>query len=212
MTYPLRLPDGPVRLACLAAHPDDVEIGAGGFLLSLGADRPVSASFLTLTGTPAREDEARRAAEAFAPGAVCRFGRLTDGRLPGQWDAVKQTLHDFAADLPEPDIILAPHADDAHQDHRLVGGLARTVWRNALVLHYEIPKWDGDMQRPTHYVPVGVDAAERKADLLDECYPSQKAHDWWDRELFLGMMRVRGMECRSHYAEAFSIHKSILAW
>ena len=28
-------------------------------------------------------------------------------------------------------------------------------------------------------------------------FPSQQAHDWWDDEVFLGLMRLRGMECRS---------------
>jgi hypothetical protein len=36
--------------------------------------------------------------------------------------------------------------DDAHQDHGL-GTMAPTVWRDVLVLHYEIPKLDGDLGR-----------------------------------------------------------------
>jgi len=32
--------------------------------------------------------------------------------------------------------------------------MAPTVWRDALVLHYEIPKWDGDLGRSNCYVPI----------------------------------------------------------
>ena len=51
------------------------------------------------------------------------------------------------AESVQPDIILAPRPDDAHQDHRLLGTLSSTVWRDSLLLHYEIPKWDADLGR-----------------------------------------------------------------
>ncbi|HEY0118699.1 MAG TPA: PIG-L deacetylase family protein [Cellulomonas sp.] len=206
----LSLPDGPLALVCLAAHPDDLEIGCGGTLLTLSARGDVAATVLTLTGAPEREVEASGAAQAFLPGAVSRFARLRDGRLPAAWDAVKDALHDLAADVPRPDVVLAPSPHDAHQDHRLVGSLAPTVWRDSLVLYYEIPKWDGDMGRPTVYVPVADELAARKVELLDEHYGSQHGRQWWDRETFLGLMRLRGMECRSHYAEAFATTKTVL--
>lgn len=207
---PLSLPDGPLQVVCLAAHPDDVEIGCGGTLLTLAARGAVSAAFLTLTGGPEREEEAAAAAAAFLPGSLSRFAHLRDGRLPGSWDAVKDALHELAADVPCPDLVLAPVAQDAHQDHRLVGSLAPTVWRDSLVLHYEIPKWDGDAGRPAVYVPVADELAERKVDLLHEHYATQRVHDWWDRELFLAQLRLRGMECRSRYAEGFVMTKALL--
>ena len=47
--------------------------------------------------------------------------------------------------------------------------------------------------------------------LLDRHYQSQLDRDWWDDELFLGLMRIRGMECRTRYAEAFCIAKAVLS-
>ncbi|MFE5293450.1 PIG-L deacetylase family protein [Isoptericola sp. NPDC056618] len=207
----LALPDGPLRVVCLAAHPDDVEIACGGTLLALAARGGVEAAYLTLTGDPSRQDEARTAAEAFLPGATSVFGGLPDGRLPDRWGEARAALHEHAERVPAPDLVLAPRPDDAHQDHRLVGTMAPTVWRDALVLHYEIPKWDGDMGRPSTYVPVPDALARRKVELLDACYASQKAHDWWDHEVFLGLLRLRGMECRSRYAEAYTVTKSVLS-
>jgi len=206
----LSLPAGPLRAVCIAAHPDDVEIGCGGTLLALAARGRVDAAYLTLTGTPEREDEARTAAEAFLPGATSHFARLPDGRLPERWGEVKTALHEHAERNPVPHIVLVPRTDDAHQDHRLLGTMAPTVWRDSLVLHYEIPKWDGDMGRPTTYVELPDELALRKVELIDVCYASQKPHDWWDHEVFLGLMRLRGMECRSRYAEAFAAPKVLL--
>ena len=44
-----------------------------------------------------------------------------------------------------PDVIIAPSCHDAHQDHRTVAEILPTVFRDALYLAYEIPKWDGDL-------------------------------------------------------------------
>jgi LmbE family N-acetylglucosaminyl deacetylase len=120
---------------------------------------------------------------------------------------VKQRLEELARTV-RPDLVLAPRREDAHQDHRLLAEVVPTVWRDSLVLHYEIPKWDGDLRPVTHYVPLDDAVARRKVDLLDECYPSQRGRDWWDEEMFLGLMRLRGMECRRRYAEGFVVVKA----
>ncbi len=207
----LSLPSGPLTVVGLAAHPDDLEIACGGLLLRLAERGGVDVASLTLTGSPERADEARTAARAFSGDrATAAFAGLPDGRLPEHWGEVKTAMHEHAERVPRPDLVLAPRVDDAHQDHRLLGSLAGTVWRDALVLHYEVPKWDGDMGRPTHYVPVPDALARRKMELLDDCFPSQKAHDWWDPEVFLGLLRLRGMECRSRYAEAFVVTKAVV--
>lgn len=193
----------------IGAHPDDIEIGAGGLMLALAAANPTLTAYYTvLTGTPVRQQEARAAVEAFLPGVdvtVALHG-LPDGRLPGHWSTVKDALQE-AARLTDPDLVVCPSPDDAHQDHRLLGELTPTAFRSQLVLHYEIPKWDGDFARRNVYLPMSDDAMRRKTELLTACFPSQKDHDWWDDELFRGVARVRGMESRSRYAEAFSCNK-----
>lgn len=198
----LRPGPGPLSVLALGAHPDDIEIGCGGTLLQLGERPDTTVRGAILTGSPERSLEAAAALTAFCPGAVLETGALPDGRLPGHWLEVKQTLHDLAARFA-PDVVLCPRVDDAHQDHRLVGQLASTVWRDVLILQYEIPKWDADLRPPTHYVSLTGEQARRKVDLLNTHYPSQHDRDWWDDELFLGLMRVRGVECKSRYAEGF---------
>lgn len=198
-----------LNVLCVGAHPDDVEIGCGGTLLTLGKTHALSVTTVLMTASPARAVEARAAVDRFTPGATLRQLDLPDGRLPAHWDAVKQSLEDLAGHV-RPDVVFTHRADDAHQDHRTVAGLVTTVWRDALVLRFEIPKWDGDLGRPTHYVPLSPEVARQKVEHLNDAYPSQHARDWWDDELFLGFMRVRGMECRSAYAEAFHVEKAVL--
>jgi LmbE family N-acetylglucosaminyl deacetylase len=193
------------------AHPDDIEIGAGGLLLAL-ADLPdVRVHYVLLTGTAERQAEARAAAGAFLPGARVDFALhdLPDGRLPAHWAAAKQAVEAAAAHL-DADLVLAPGADDAHQDHRTLAELVPTCFRRATALHYEIPKWDGDLGRRNVYLPLTEGRARRKVELLHAAYPSQKARDWWSDEVFLGLARLRGMECRSRYAEAYRCEKAVI--
>ena len=84
------------------------------------------------------------------------------------------------------------------------------MFRDHLCLAYEIPKWDGDMTRPSVYFPLTTDIARRKVELLHKSFPSQRSRDWWDDEDFLGLARLRGMECRANYAESFHCGKFTL--
>jgi len=212
-----RREDGTAGLQVLAlgAHSDDVEIGAGGTLARIAAEIPdVRARIVVLTSTPERASEARAAGAALmAPVKVeLDVHKLSDGRLPAHWDEVRDIFEEVAR-TTSPDIIFAPSPNDAHQDHRLVGSMVRTVFRDHLILQYEIPKWDGDLGsvRPTHYVPLTAEGMRRKTELLRTFFPSQLGRDWFVDETFFGLARLRGMECRAHYAEAFSVDKAILA-
>jgi LmbE family N-acetylglucosaminyl deacetylase len=212
---PLRLaatPGTALSILAVGAHPDDIEIGAGGTLLSLAAHHPgLRVRYVVLTGTAERQLEARSAASAFLPDGdvTVEMHDLAEGRLPAEWAAVKNVLEGVASSCV-PDVVLAPSADDLHQDHRTIAEIIPTVFRDQLYLAYEIPKWDGDLGRPSVYVPLSADLAKRKTELLHKCYPSQLGRDWWDDEVFLGLARLRGMECRAPYAEAFMCAKSVL--
>jgi LmbE family N-acetylglucosaminyl deacetylase len=165
-----------------------------------------------MTGTQERQMEARAAARAFTPGAELEveLHDLPDGRLPAVWGQVKEILAVLARSV-RPDVILAPSPGDAHQDHRTVGELVPTAFRDQLYLGYEVPKWDGDLARPNTYFPLSDEIARRKVELLDKSYPSQRGRDWWDEETFLALARLRGMECRARYAEAFTCVKLVIS-
>ena len=200
------------RVALFGAHPDDLEIGAGGLLLRLAEAVPsLDVRYVLLSGTAERKAEARAAAAAFLSGARIDFQMhdLPDGRTPAHWGRAKEIVQ--AASVGGADLVVTMAKDDAHQDHRLVAELASTAFRDAVVLHYEIPKWDGDLGRRNVYVPLTDEQARRKVELLHAHFPSQKDRDWWDDEVFLGLARLRGMECRSRYAEAYTCEKAVIS-
>jgi LmbE family N-acetylglucosaminyl deacetylase len=215
MMLPLHLNrlSGPLSLLLIGAHPDDIEIGAGGTLLTLAEAGPIlKAHYLVLTGTADRKLEARQAARAFLPGVDLSVDLhdLPDGHVPSAWSQVKDIL-DATAESFQPDVIIAPSRLDAHQDHRTIGEIVPRVFRDALYLAYEIPKWDGDMPRPSVYFPLSMERTYRKVELLNKCFPSQQYRDWWDDEVFLGLARLRGMECKATYAEAFTCTKMVFS-
>ncbi|QTD96634.1 PIG-L deacetylase family protein [Streptomyces cyanogenus] len=210
----IRLGTGPLeRIVAVGAHCDDIAIGAGGTLLTLCLARPgLRVDVLVLSGGGTdREQEERAALAAFCPGADLRLTvlKLPDGRLPVRWDEAKAAVEELRGQT-EPDLILAPRTDDAHQDHRGLAQLIPTAFRDHLVLGYEIVKWDGDLGRPAAYQPLSPEVAEQKVRLLQEHYPSQRHRPWYDREAFLGLARIRGIECHERYAEAFAVTKSKL--
>ena len=69
---PLRLKSNELRIVCIGAHPDDVEIGCGGTLLSLAASRrTLSATVVVATGSGGRY-EAMKAHRVSFPAPISR--------------------------------------------------------------------------------------------------------------------------------------------
>ena len=201
------------HIVVAGAHCDDIAIGCGATLLALRTEFPdatVSAFVLTGAGTP-REAEERAALEAFCPDVLVTIEDLPDSLTPAHWLAAKQALATFKRLLPSPiDLVIGPHAADAHQDHRLLAELLVTEFRTQPIWGYEILKYESDLPQVTTYVPVSEADARSKSTLLHENYPSQRDHGWFDEEAFLGLMRVRGAQCNARYAEGFVVAKSVI--
>ncbi|MBF6209874.1 PIG-L family deacetylase [Nocardia puris] len=201
------------EIAVLGAHCDDIAIGMGGALLAAVAANPglrVHALVLSGGGSP-REAEERDALADFCAGGSVRLTVLDipDGRAPGHWERIKDALAEFRRGL-RTDLVFGPHRCDAHQDHRLLAELVPTEFRDHLVLGYEIPKWEAESWRPSVYLPLTAEHAEHKSRLLHKHYRSQTGRDWFDERTFLSVARLRGVQCRAPYAEAFSSDKAVL--
>ena len=204
----------PLIVLCLGAHADDIEIGCGGTVLYLRGALPRVKFYWVVLSTPGpRREEALKAAELFAGGCEKEvvLEDYRDGFLPYSGGQVKDFFEQMKGQV-NPDLIFVPWRGDAHQDHRLLAELAWNTFRDHLILEYEIPKYDGDMGRPNVFVPLEASVCEYKVDHLLKAFKSQRAKPWFERETFLGLMRIRGMESNSPsgYAEAFYARKLIL--
>jgi LmbE family N-acetylglucosaminyl deacetylase len=204
---------GAPLLLFLGAHCDDIEIGCGGTLLHLREQLPGAQIHWAIFSSDARRRlEARESARRFlgeeAAGRVHLF-EFRDGYLPWAGERVKERFEALKREL-DPDAIFTHCLEDRHQDHRLVAELTWNTWRDHLILEYEVPKYEGDLGRPNAYVPVHPELAERKIKTLLEVYASQGTKPWFDAETLRGLLRLRGIECRATFAEAFHARKLVL--
>jgi LmbE family N-acetylglucosaminyl deacetylase len=204
-----------LSVLCLGAHSDDIEIGTGATLLSM-MDRGVhlDVQWCVLSGVGEREKEAKDSAADFlskANGVNIEVMRFPDGFFPQHGEAIKSWFEELKQRV-DPDVIFTHCRGDAHQDHREVCRLTWNTFRDHCILEYEIPKWDGDLGQPNLYVPLDASTLQQKVDLLMRHFASQQPKQWFDRETFFGLARLRGMECRApgRYAEAFFAHKLAL--
>jgi LmbE family N-acetylglucosaminyl deacetylase len=206
--------EGPLRVLALGAHADDIEIGCGGTVLRLAAQRrPIEVTWVVFCATPERAQEARTSAAAFLEGVhevrVVVFDHR-DGFLPHAGAAVKERFETLKTEV-QPDVIFTHQRDDRHQDHRLVSELTWNTWRDHLVLEYEIPKYDGDFGSPNAFSPLPAATLDRKIELVFRHFRSQAGKQWFTPDLLRGVARIRGMECAAAggFAEAFYCRKAV---
>lgn len=215
---PLRLAKpakAPIRILCLGAHSDDIEIGCGGTILSLSERFPdCKFHWVVFSAAGVRAHEARRGALLFggpSAGKQLMVKRFKDGFFPYRGAEVKAVFEGLKKSVC-PDLIFTHNRKDAHQDHRTLAQLTWNTFRDHLILEYEIPKYDGDLGNPSVFVPLTAEVCDKKVDGILDTFQSQKAKQWFQRETFLSLMRLRGMECNapSGYAEAFFCRKLVL--
>ena len=205
---------GPIRVLCLGAHCDDIEIGCGGSILTIAREQPdVEIHWIVLSSNAARRAEATASATVFLKDVKqnkITIKEFCDGFFPYDGREIKQYFESLKE--LDPDLILTHQRADAHQDHRVINELTWNTFRNHLVLEYEILKYDGDLGQPNVYVPLDETICRKKVDYLRQSFPSQSTKHWYTDDAFLSLLRIRGIECRapSGYAEAFYCRKMVL--
>lgn len=210
-------PDGgrPLKLLCLGAHADDIEIGCGGTILRLAAEMPaLVVRWIVFSADGRREAEARSSAAALLQRSAdsrVQVMSFRDGYFPFDGAGIKDCFEAVKRDF-DPSLILSHWRGDAHQDHRLVAELTHQTFRDHLVLEYEIPKQDGDLASPNVLVPLTRAQLRRKVDHIIEHFPSQRARGWFTAETFMAVARLRGIACNAPegVAEGFHAAKVVL--
>jgi LmbE family N-acetylglucosaminyl deacetylase len=206
----------PLKVLCIGCHSDDIEIGCGGTILQLlGKNQNLEFTWMVFAhGGSEREHEARKSFDLFTEKARKKkqiVKDFKDGFFPFEGAKIKTVFEEELKQV-KPDVVFTHNRKDAHQDHRLIAELTWNTFRNHIVLEYEIPKYDGDFGQPNVFVPLDEESYKNKVACLMEAFVSQRSKRWFEPETFLGLMRLRGMECNAPtgYAEAFYGHKLVL--
>ena len=203
-----------LKILCMGAHCDDIEIGCGGTLLKLiESGKVAQVKWLVFASDETRKKEAIASAEAFLLKVVNKEITVFDYRdaflnfsafeIKEHFERIKKGFN--------PDLIFTHYRHDRHQDHRLISDLTWNTFRSHLILEYEIPKYDGDLGIPNSFFHLNETIAKQKVNILLKEFKSQKNKHWFDEETFLSLMRIRGMEaaCLTKYAEAFHLRKVV---
>jgi len=205
---------GPLKVLCLGAHSDDIEIGCGGTILRLlASQQEIDIVWVVFGASSKREQEARASATLFLGRAKNKniiVKNFRDSFFPFEGAQIKDFFEELKS--TSPDLIFTHYRKDAHQDHRLIEEFTWNTFRNHFILEYEIPKYDGDLGQPNVFVPLDQEIYEKKVRYLMEAFETQRSKQWFGEDTFLALLRLRGMECvaPSGYAEAFYCRKLVL--
>jgi len=145
----------PLRVLCLGAHSDDIEIGCGGTILRLlSAYDDLEFHWVVFGSSGQRDDEAVASANKFLEGASKKkiiVNNFRNSFFPYIGEDIKNYFEEIKKEV-SPDIIFTHYRHDLHQDHRLISDLTWNTYRGPLILEYEIIKYDGDLGKPNFFV------------------------------------------------------------
>jgi LmbE family N-acetylglucosaminyl deacetylase len=204
------------NVLCLGAHCDDIEIGAAGTVMELLSRNPdVHVDWIVFSSTPTRAPEARQCGDlvlAQARSRTIEVLEFEERYFPYNGSEIKRYF-DKLAEACSPDIVFTHFLYDRHQDHRILCEITWNTFRDHLICEYEIPKYEGDLGRPSLFSPLSKGSVERKIQVITDTFQSQHGKSWFSADVFRATMRLRGIESNapSGYAEAFHCRKMLIS-
>jgi LmbE family N-acetylglucosaminyl deacetylase len=202
----------PLKLLCLGARSDDIEIGCGGTTLRLAAEVPqLTMRWVVFSSSDVREAEARDSTAAFLEDVAEKHAEVMgfrDGYFPFQGSDIKDRFEALKHEF-EPSLVLTHFADDAHQDHLPLARFTYNTFRDHLMLEDEIPKYDRDIGNPNSFVSLTQAQLRRKVEALNRYFASQRSRRWFSDETFRALAWLRGIGCKATegLAETFYARK-----
>ncbi len=177
------------RILAIGAHPDDVEVGAGGTLGAHAAAGHVL-TILTLSCGAVGGDMTQRAREsqesADILGARLLLRDLEDTHIP-EGNPTIAIIEEAVADF-QPTVVYTHSVHDLHQDHRSVHRAAMVACRRVgRVYCFQSPSTTVDY-RPNHFVAVD-DYLERKLKVINTFGSQSGVRDYLEPELIRATAR-----------------------
>ena len=208
-------PGQTLKVLCLGAHSDDIEIGVGGTILGwIASGAPLDVHWCVLSACGPRHAEAMAGADAVLEGAAARrieCAEFRDGlfSLPGRRD---QDLDRGPEDARQSRCRVHPSRRRCApgsprglpSDVECISRPRRPRVRDSQV---------GRRSRPAQFLYRDVSKSwSARSSCCRTCFGTQRSKDWFDAETFRGLARLRGMECRApeRYAEASCSARHVL--
>lgn len=196
----------------LAPHTDDGEFGCGGTVARLveKGSRVVYVAF-----SDARESlpqgwppdtlmkEVQKATNFLGINAPdCRVNGFPVRRFPQYRQEILDYMIKLRAEF-DPSLVFLPSSFDTHQDHNVIREEGFRAFKHVSMLGYEVP-WNNLDFRVGCYFKLSEQHVQQKLAAL-ACYESQKGRQYADTDVIRSILRTRGVQVSSKFAEAFEV-------
>ncbi|MEY9911852.1 LmbE family N-acetylglucosaminyl deacetylase [Catenulispora sp. MAP12-49] len=152
------------EIVAISPHADDAEYGAG-CLLAAHAALGCRVTIVLMTGAnETRVIEAKAAAAALGADLI-----LDPSGSDGCLEITSDRISWLETQLAAASLVLAPHPDDTHQDHRATAGITATALRrSATALSWYRTPSSGPGFSPTAFFPILDEAAAVRGRAIDQ--------------------------------------------
>jgi len=191
----------------IGAHPDDIEIGSGGFLIQ-SIQNGIECCIITFSdcseqkGNKGIIEEYKQSMDYLGIDDYFLY-HLPNTKLPDHNDEIRDILEKIKI-KNDIDLVVTHSVHSIHQDHKIVGEECRRVFRYSNLISYEDPKSTSQYFRPQLYISLSEKILKKKLELLN-IYRSQLRRDVYGTNIFENIARVRGVEIGTKAAEAYEI-------
>lgn len=197
-----------MRILVIDAHPDDGEISAGGTIARFVHEGHEVTSVYFAPCTEAKEnvghlEDHKLACEILGIIQVLPFNYARD-RLEEHKQDIRNQLWAIRNKV-KPDLVLCSSPHDFHQDHKTIGEICMTIFRDtSSIWGYEVLRSVMPDFHPTMFVTLSVYDVMKKLKAI-EAYKSQLIGRsyFFDPSIFKAHLVMRGTEARTSWAEAF---------
>lgn len=197
-----------MRVMFIGAHPDDIELGAGGTLLK--HIRKGDEVFYVVISKGERggdpKEREREVLEIISYLGIrsYRLFSFPDTLLNTKFNEIKDELESIIKEYG-PDRVYTHSLNDSHQDHRAVAEAVKIAGRGVpQILSFWAPLLYNNFS-PNYFIDIS-DVFEEKLKVLEK-YRSQGHRDYLKREVIAGVNRYFGFINSVEYAEGFEIIK-----
>lgn len=201
------------NILLIGAHPDDIEVGCGGFIAKcIHNGITVNTAIMSKCNNTSQESE-HDVREKEYHDATSYLGinkslifDLPDTEIPEH----RIELMGILTKLQEkfnPDLVLIPFLEDPHQDHSTIAHASIRIFRrHESILQYEILRHGSYTFTPSLFVDIS-DFIDKKLKALEfyKTQINQKAY--FDKESYKSLARTRGAQSGFDYAEGFVVYK-----
>lgn len=202
------------KILVLAPHTDDAELGCGGTMarfLEEGIEIYVAAFSTARASVPEGSDPDILRKEFIKSMDI--IGITEDHyfiydyqvrKLNYSRQEVLEVMVKLKNDI-QPDLVLLPSGNDLHQDHEVVHNEGLRAFKDNSIWGYELP-WNHVTFNTEAFITLHQKHIDKKWEMMS-VYESQliQNRNYFTREFIEGLARVRGVQVKEDYAEAFEV-------